>query len=93
MNKIGIKFLENMSYEQFESFGYLFPFGFEYEDMENHIEEKKVIELDIEEDEDREEDLEVLQALLAGLESTLTYELYSFDNEWKKKELFELVSN
>ena len=91
MNKIGIKFLENMSYEQFESFGYLFPFEFEYEDMERHIEEKKVIELDIEEDEDREEDLEVLQALLAGLESTLTYELYSFDNEWKKKELFELL--
>ena len=90
MNKIGIKFLENMSYEQFESFGYVFPFDFEYEDMENHVDKQKVIELDIEEDEDREEDLEVLQVLLAGLESALKYELYSFDTEWEKKEFSEL---
>jgi hypothetical protein len=91
MNKIGIKFLENMSYEQFESFGYLFPFDFEYEDMEKHVEEEKVIELDIEEDEDRKEDLEVLNALLAGLDSALNYELYSFDKEWEQKELSELL--
>ena len=91
MNKIGIKILENISYEQFERFEYLLHFDFEYDDMENHVEEQKVIELDIEEDEDREEDLEVLEALLAELDGTLKYELYSFDKEWKQKELSELL--
>jgi len=91
MNKIGIKFLENMSYEQFESFEYLLHFDFEYDDMESYVEEQKVIELDIEEDEDREEDLEVLEALLAELDGTLKYELYSFDKEWEQKEFSELV--
>jgi hypothetical protein len=60
--------------------------------MEKHVEEEKVIELDIEEDEDRKEDLEVLNALLAGLDSALNYELYSFDKEWEQKELSELLS-
>jgi hypothetical protein len=91
MNKIGIKILENISYEQFERFEYLLHFDFEYDDMENHVEEQKVIELDIEEDEDREEDLEVLEALLAELDGTLKYELYSFDTEWKQKAFSELV--
>ena len=91
MNKIGIKILENISYEQFERFEYLLHFDFEYDDMENHVEEQKVIELDIEEDEDREEDFEVLEALLAELDGTLKYELYSFDKEWEQKEFSELV--
>ena len=91
MNKIGIKILENISYEQFERFEYLLHFDFEYDDMENHVEEQKIIELDIEEDEDREEDLEVLEALLAELDGTLKYELYSFDTEWKQKAFSELV--
>ena len=91
MNKIGIKILENISYEQFERFEYLLHFDFEYDDMENHVEEQKVIELDIEEDEDREEDLEVLEALLAELDGTLKYELYSFDTEWEQKKFSELV--
>ena len=92
MNKIGIKILENMSYEQFESFGYLLEFDFEYEDMERYVEEEKIIELDIEEDEDREEDLEVLQTLLAEFDRDgLTYELYSFEKEWEKKTFSELL--
>jgi hypothetical protein len=91
MNKIGIKILENMSYEQFERFEYLLHFDFEYDDMESHIEEQKVIELDIEEDEDREEDLGVLETFLAEFNGTLKYELYSFDKEWEQKEFSELV--
>jgi len=91
MDKIGIKLLEKMSYEQFESFGYLFPFDFEYEDMENYVEEQKVIELDIEEDEEREEDLEVLKALLSQLEDSFSYELSVFKNEWIPRKFSELT--
>jgi len=91
MNKIGIKILENIDYEQFESFEYLLDYDFEYDDMITSIEEQKVITLDIEEDEDREEDLEALKILLVELDrQELKYELYSFANEWEKKELGQL---
>ncbi len=91
MDKIGIKILKNMTYEQFESFQYLLDYDSEYEDMISFIEEQKIIELDIEEDEDREEDLEALKELLAEFDTQeLKYELYSFSEEWKKKELGSL---
>lgn len=79
INKIGIKFLEKISYEQFESFQYLLHYDFEYEDIEQHILEDKIIELDIDEEEDREEDLEVLEALLAQFDSDeVKYEMFNF---------------
>jgi len=91
MDKIGIKILENIDYEQFESFQYLLDYDFEYEDMISAIEEQKIIELDIEEDEDREEDLEALKVLLAEFDAQeLEYELYSFSQEWEPKELGQL---
>ena len=75
--RIGIKFLEKISYEQFESFAYLLQYDFEYEDLEEYIEEKKIIELDIDEEEDREDDLEVLSVLLAGFDrDEVKYEMY-----------------
>ena len=89
MQKIGIKFLENLEYEQFESFQYLLDFDFEYDDLADSIVNKKVIELDIDEDkEDRVEDLEVLGELLKEFDlQGSKYELYIFDNEWKKEVL------
>jgi len=91
MDKIGIKFLDILTYEDFESFQYLLDYDFEYEDMVKHIEEKKVIELDIEEDEDRDEDLEALAALLAEFDrKELKYDLYSFSDKWVAKELIQL---
>jgi len=91
MDKIGIKILENIDYEQFESFQYLLDYDFEYEDMISAIEEQKIIELDIEEDEDREEDLEALKVLLAEFDAKeLEYELYSLSQEWEPKELSQL---
>jgi hypothetical protein len=91
MDKIGIKILDNLSYEEFESFQYLLDYDFEYDNMLEHIEEHKVISLDIEEDEDRIEDLEALHALLAEFDrKEIKYELYSFLDKWKTKELLEL---
>jgi hypothetical protein len=90
MKKIGIKFLENLEYEQFESFQYLFEFDFEYDDLVDNIVDKKVIELDIDDDEeeDRVEDIEVLSELLKAFDEQETkYELFVFDNEWKNEEL------
>ena len=89
MQKIGIKFLENLEYEQFESFQYLLDFDFEYDDLADAVVNKKVIELDIDEDvKDRVEDLEVLAELLKEFDKQGTnYELYLFENEWKKEAL------
>ncbi len=90
MNKIGIKILDQIDYEQFESIQYLLDYDFDYDDMERSIEEQKVIELDIEE-EDRDEDLEVLYELLAEFDNDgLKYELYLFDVEWEKRELTQI---
>jgi hypothetical protein len=77
-NKIGIKFLEKISYEQYESFAYLLQYDFEYEDLEEYVKEQKIIELDIDiDDEDREDDLEVLSVLLAGFDrDEVKYEMY-----------------
>ncbi len=92
MDKIGIKFLDNLTYEDFESFQYLLDYDFEYDDLNEYVEEKKIIELDIEEDEDREEDLEALRVLLAEFDSKeIKYELYSLAEEWELKNLAQIV--
>ena len=88
MQKIGIKFLENLEYEAFESFQYLLDFDFEYDDLADAVVNQEVIELDIDDDEkeDREEDLEVLGELLSTFdEQEIRYELYILDNGWKKE--------
>ena len=92
MDKIGIKFLNMFSYEDFESFQYLLDYDFEYDDLNEYVEEKKIIELDIEEDEDREEDLEALKVLLAEFDSKeIKYELYSLAEEWELKNLAQIL--
>ncbi len=87
MKKIGIKFEKLLDYERFEPLQYWLDYDFEYEDLEEHTEEKKVIELELEEDEDREEDLEMLQVFLEKLDSNeIFYELFVMDGDWKKIE-------
>ncbi|MCK5853585.1 MAG: hypothetical protein KAG56_00100 [Sulfurovaceae bacterium] len=89
--KIGIKFTQKLTYEQFESFQYLLQYDFEYEDIETYIEEQKIIELDIDDEEDRADDLEVLQAILEEFDrDEVMYELYEFDEKWEKRELAQL---
>jgi hypothetical protein len=91
MDKIGIKILDNLSYEEFESFQYFLDYDFEYSDMIEYIEKEKVIELDIEEDEDRDEDIEALKILLNEFNSReIKYEIYSYSNEWRSKTLSEI---
>ena len=92
MQKIGIKFLENLEYEVFESFQYLLDFDFEYDDLADAVVNKKVIELDIDEDaEDRVEDLEVLAELLKEFdEQGIKYELYVLEAEWKREKLVNI---
>ncbi len=92
MDKIGIKFLNMFSYEDFESFQYLLDYDFEYDDLNEYVEEQKIIELDIEEDEDREEDLEALKVLLVEFDSKeIKYELYSLAEEWELKNLAQIL--
>ena len=91
MDKIGIKFLNMLTYEDFESFQYLLDYDFDYDNLHEYVEAEKVIELDIEEDEDREEDLEALAVLLSEFDrKEIGYELYNFSEKWELKELSEL---
>jgi hypothetical protein len=94
MKKIGIKFLQTLSYEQFESFQYLLEYDFEYENMEEAIKEQKVIPLDMDEEEDYADDIEVLNALLVEFDGeSIGYELYVWDGEWKSSSLGEICKN
>ena len=93
MRKIGIKIVNPLNYEQFESFQYLLEYDFEYEDIESYIEEKKIIELDIDEDdeEDRAEDIEALQALLFAFDSDkIEYQLYIFEELWEERKINQI---
>ena len=93
MNKIGIKITNALNYEQFESFQYLLEYDFEYEDMEEHIENKKIVELDIDDEkEDRAEDIEALHSLLLVFDrDEIDYELYILKEEWMAIELNEIT--
>ena len=90
MKKVGIKFLQYIEYEPFESFQYLLDYDFDYFDLEASVEKGEVLELDLEEDdeEDRADDIEVLNEFLGEFdEQNIKYELYIFDDDWKREEL------
>ncbi len=90
MKKVGIKFLQNIEYEPFESFQYLLDYDFDYFDLEEYVYKGKILELDLEDEdkEDRVEDIEVLNELLGEFDKQgIEYELFVFDNGWRKEEL------
>ena len=90
MKKIGIKFLQYIEYEPFESFQYLLDYDYDYFDLEASVEKGEVLELDLEEDdeEDRADDIEVLNEFLGEFDKQeIKYELYVFDDEWKREDL------
>jgi superfamily I DNA/RNA helicase len=92
MQKIGIKFEKLLDYERFEPLQYWLDYEFEYEDLEAYIEEKKVIKLEFEEDEDRAEDIEMLQAYLNKFDKDeIVYELFVMNDEWEKEELKNII--
>jgi hypothetical protein len=92
MKKIGIKFEKLLDYERFEPLQYWLDYDFEFEDLEEHIEAKKVIKLEFEEDEDRAEDIEMLQVFLEKFDNDeIVYELFVMNDEWEKEELKNIV--
>ena len=91
MNKIGIKMNDVLDYEQFENFQYVLDYDFEYDELLELIREQRVIKLDIDNDEDRAEDIEVLKELLLELDNqNIRYQLYAFNEEWREQKLSEL---
>ena len=90
MKKVGITFLQNIEYEAFESFQYLLNYDFDYFDLEESVEKGEILELDLEdeEEEDRADDIEVLNEFLGEFDKQgIKYELFVFDEEWRKEEL------
>jgi hypothetical protein len=92
MKKIGIKFEKLLDYEGFEPLQYWLDYDFEYENLEEFFETKRVIELEFEEDEDRAEDIEMLQSFLEKFDKDeIAYELFVMNDEWDKEELKNIV--
>ena len=90
MKKVGIKFLQYIEYEPFESFQYLLDYDYDYFDLEESVEKGEILELDLEEDdeEDRADDIEVLNEFLGEFDKQeIKYELFVFDDEWRKEDL------
>ncbi|CAA6806448.1 MAG: Unknown protein [uncultured Sulfurovum sp.] len=92
MDKIGLKFDKALDYELFEPLQYWLDYEIEYEDILENIENNEVIELELEEDEDRGEDIAMLQAFLAKFtEEKIVYELFVMNDEWERKELDNII--
>ena len=90
MKKVGIKFLHHIEYEPFESFQYLLDYDFDYFDLEELVEKGKILELDLEDEdeEDRADDIEVLNEFLEEFDKQdIKYELFVFEDEWRREDL------
>ncbi len=91
MKKIGIKFEKVLNYERFEPFQYWLSAEFEYEDLEKHIKQAEIIELELEEDEDREEDIEMLKVFLEKFDKDeIAYELFVMNDKWNKTKIVNI---
>jgi len=92
MDKIGLKLFKPLEYEIFESLQYWLDYDFEYDDLTEAIENQKIITLDLEEDEDREEDIQMLQVFLTHVqEKNITFELFNLNTDLEQIELVNLA--
>ncbi|CAA6803119.1 MAG: Unknown protein [uncultured Sulfurovum sp.] len=92
MDKIGLKFFKAIDYELFEPLQYWLDYHYEYEDFLESIKNDEVIELQLEEDEDRAEDIEMLQAFLEKIsKEEVSYELFVMHDEWKMEKLINII--
>jgi len=92
MKKIGIKFEKLLDYERYEPLQHWLDFDFEYEDLEAFVTENRVIELELEEDEDREEDILMLKAFLSQFDNDeIAYEIFEMNDDWEKIALNAIV--
>lgn len=92
MNKVGIKLFEILDYELFERLQYWLDYDFEYDELKEHIESNQVITLELEEDEDREEDIEMLQNFLEKFkQKNIAFETFVMEDEWCRVELTHIT--
>lgn len=85
MNKIGLKLFKILDYDDFEPLQYWLDYDFEYDDFIEAIENNEIIELELEEDEDREEDLEMLKTFLERYEQkNIQLEVYILSNNMQQ---------
>jgi hypothetical protein len=92
MDKIGLKLFKPLDYDTFEPLQYWLDYDFEYDDLIEVIENDTVIELDLEEDEDREEDIQMLQTFLRHFEEDkIAFKLFNLSNNLEQVELEELA--
>jgi len=92
MNTVGIKLFEILDYELFERLQYWLDYDFEYDELREHIERNQVIPLELEEDEDREEDIEMLQNFLEKFkQNNIAFEIFVREDEWCRVELTHIT--
>ena len=92
MKKIGIKFFKDLDYERFEPLQYWLNHDVEHEDVLELITKEEIIELELEDDEDRVEDIEMLQAFLEKFnKDEIAYEVFVMNDKWEKSELENIV--
>ena len=92
MKKIGIKLFKDLDYEHFEPLQYWLNHDVEHEDVLELISKEEIIELELEDDEDRAEDIEMLQAFLKKFDNDgIVYELFVMNDEWKKSEFKDIL--
>lgn len=92
MDKIGLKLFKPLDYEIFEPLQYWLDYDFEYDDLIEAIESDTVIELDLEEDEDRKEDIKMLQTFLTGFkDQNIAFELFNISSDLKQVALKNLT--
>jgi len=94
MQTLGIKFLDKLSYETFERWQYLLDYEMDYDDLNEAIEEGKIITLDME-DQDPEEwqdDIAMLKMLLSILEQeAIGYALYHLEESWQPMAISKIL--
>jgi hypothetical protein len=91
MEKVGLKLFQVLDYETFEPLQYWLDYDFEYDDLVEAIENDQIIELDLEEDEDREEDIEMLQVFLKKFQdNNIEFKTYLKQQEWREEEFVNI---
>ncbi|CAA6826857.1 MAG: Unknown protein [uncultured Sulfurovum sp.] len=92
MDKVGLKLSKVIDYDLFEPLQYWLDYEVEYEDILGYIQSDEVIELELEEDENRVEDLEMLGIFLEKFtQSEICYEVFVMNKEWEKTEFVSIA--
>lgn len=92
MDKIGLKLFKHLDYDEFEPLQYWLDYDFEYDNLIEAVDNGEVIELDLEDDEDREEDIKMLQTFLERFkQEEIAFELFIISNNLEQIELSKIT--